>query len=74
VTWNKDNKKVKKDNVTYCLYRKLVRVILRKLEGMNMNYFSQGYLIEGYTRVTMQMHDGTKLLLHTPKFSRKEMV
>jgi hypothetical protein len=45
-------KKVKKDNITYCLHRELIRVILRKLEGMNMNDFSQGYLIEGYTRVT----------------------
>jgi hypothetical protein len=41
VTWNKDDKKVKKDNVTYCPHRELVRVILRKLEGMNMNDFSQ---------------------------------
>jgi hypothetical protein len=48
VTWNKD-KKVKKDYVTYCPHRKLVRVILRKLEGMNMNDFSQGYLREGYS-------------------------
>jgi hypothetical protein len=47
VTWNKDKIKVKKDNVTYCPHRELVRVILRKLEGMNMNDFSQGYLIEG---------------------------
>jgi hypothetical protein len=65
VTWNKDNKKVKKDNVTYCLHRELVRVSLRKLEGMNMNDFSQGYLIEGYMRVTMKTHDGTKLILYT---------
>ncbi len=36
VTWNKDNKMEKKDNVTYCLHRELVRIILRKLEGMNM--------------------------------------
>jgi hypothetical protein len=64
VTWNKDNKKVKKDNVTYCLHRELVRVILRKLEGMNMNDFSQGYLIEGYTRVTTKSHYGTKLILY----------
>ncbi len=30
VTWNKDKKKVKKDNITYCLHRELVRVILRR--------------------------------------------
>ncbi len=35
VTWNKDKKKVKKNNVTYCLHRELVRVILRKLEEKN---------------------------------------
>jgi hypothetical protein len=64
VTWNKDEKKVKKDNVTYCPHRELVRVILKKLEGMNMNDFSQGYLIESYTRVTMKTHDGTKLILY----------
>jgi hypothetical protein len=73
VTWNKDNKKVKKDNVTYCLHRELVRVILRKLEGMNMNDFSQGYLIEGYTRVTTKIHDGTKLILYAhPNFQGKK--
>jgi hypothetical protein len=37
VTWNKDNKRAKKDNVTYCLHRELVRVILRKLEKIIMN-------------------------------------
>jgi hypothetical protein len=72
VTWNKD-KKGKKDNVTYCLHRELVRVILRKLEGMNMNDFSQGYLIEGYTRVTMLTHDGTNLILYAhPNFQGKK--
>jgi hypothetical protein len=28
VTWNKDKKKVKKDNVTYCPHRELIRVII----------------------------------------------
>jgi hypothetical protein len=73
VTWNKDKKKVKKDNATYCLHRELVRVILRKLEGMNMNDFSQGYLIEGYTRLTTKTHDGTKLILYAhPSFQGKK--
>jgi hypothetical protein len=73
VTWNKDKKKVKKDSVTYCPHRELVRVILRKLEGMNMNDFSQGYLIEGYTRVTTKTHDGTKLIFYAhPNFQGKK--
>ncbi len=42
----------------------MVRASLRKLEEMNMNVFSQGYLIEGYTRVTTKTHDGTKLILY----------
>jgi hypothetical protein len=73
VTWNKDNKKVKKDNVTYCLHRELVRVILRKLQGININDLSQGYLIESYTRVTTKTHDGTKLILYAqPNFKGKK--
>ncbi len=72
VTWNKDKKKIKKDNVTYCLHREMVRVIMRKLEGMNMNDFSQGYLREGYTRVTMKTHDGTNSSsMHTQIFKER---
>jgi hypothetical protein len=51
----------------------LIRVILRKLEGMNMNDFSQGYLIEGYTRVTTKTHDRTTLILYAhPNFQGKK--
>ncbi len=46
---------------------------MRKLEGMNMNDFSQGYLIEGYIKVTMKTHDGTKLILYAhPIFQGKK--
>ncbi len=38
-----------------------------------MNDFSQGYLIEGYTRVTTKTHDGTKLILYAhPNFQGKK--
>ncbi len=38
-----------------------------------MNDFSQGYLIEGCTRVTMKTHDGTKLILYAhPNFEGKK--
>jgi hypothetical protein len=38
-----------------------------------MNDFSQEYLIEGYMRVTMKAHDGTKLILYAhPNFQGKK--
>ncbi len=37
-----------------------------------MNDFSQGYLIEGYTRVTTKTHDGTKSSsMHTQIFKER---
>jgi hypothetical protein len=41
---------------------------------MNMNDFSQGYLIEGgYTRVTIKTHHGTKLIHYAhPNFQGKK--
>ncbi len=38
-----------------------------------MNNISQGYLIEGFTRVTTKTHDGTKLILYAhPHFQGKK--
>ncbi len=38
-----------------------------------MNDFSEGYLIEGYIRVTTKMHDGTKLIFYAhPNFLGKK--
>ncbi len=38
-----------------------------------MNDLSQGYLIEGFTRVTTKMHDGTTLIFYAhPNFPGKK--
>jgi hypothetical protein len=49
MSWKSDEEKMKKNNESYCLDGDLVKVILKKLDKLNVNYYSQGYLIEGYT-------------------------
>jgi hypothetical protein len=68
VCWNKDEKKVKKNNDSYCLDSQLVRVILVKLENLNVNDFSEGYLIKGYTRATTKTTEGNKIIFYAHLF------
>jgi hypothetical protein len=49
VSWKSDKEKMKENNENYCLDRDLVKVILKKLDQLNINDYSQGYLNEGYT-------------------------
>jgi hypothetical protein len=73
VSWNSDKKKEKKNNESYCLDWELVRMILTKLENLNVNDLSQGYLIEGYMRAITKTHDGNKIILHAHQcFHRKK--
>jgi hypothetical protein len=63
VSWNKDEKTVKKNNDSYCLDSQLVRVILVKLENLNVNDFLEGYLIKGYTRAMTKTTEGNKIMV-----------
>jgi hypothetical protein len=68
VSWNKDEKKVN----SYCLDSQLVRVLLVKLENLNVNDFSEGYLIEGYTRAMTKTTEGNKIIFYAhPSFQEK---
>ena len=64
VSWKSGKEKMQKNNEIYCLDRDLVKVILKKLDRLNVNDYSQGYLIEGYTRAITKTDDGTKIILH----------
>jgi hypothetical protein len=68
VSWNKDEKKVN----SYCLDSQLVRVLLVKLENLNVNDFLEGYLIEGYTRAMTKTTEGNKIIFYAhPSFQGK---
>ncbi len=72
VSWNKDEKKVKNNNDSYCLDSQLVRVILVKLENLNVNDFLEGYLIKGYTRAMTKTTEGNKIIFYAhPSFQGK---
>jgi hypothetical protein len=49
ISWRSDKEKMKKNNESYCLDGDLVKVIVKKLDQLNIIDYSQGYLIEGYT-------------------------
>jgi hypothetical protein len=68
VPLTKDAKKLKKNNDRYCLDSQLVRVMLVKLENLNVNDFSEGYFIEGYTRATTKTTEGNKIIFCAQPF------
>ncbi len=50
-----------------------MKVILKKLDQSNINEYSQGCLIEGYTRAITKTEDGSKIILHAqPCFQDKK--
>jgi hypothetical protein len=55
------------------LDRDLVILILKKQDQLNINDYSQGYLIEGYTQAITKTEDGSKIILHAhPCFQGKK--
>ncbi len=73
VSWKSDKEKMKKNNESYCLDRDLVKVILKKLDKLNVNDCSQGYLIEEYKQAITKTDDGTNIILHAhPCFQGKK--
>jgi hypothetical protein len=72
ISWNKNEKRVNNNNDSYCLDSQLVRVILVKLENLNVNDFLEGYLIKGYTRATTKTTEGNKNIFYAhPSFQGK---
>jgi hypothetical protein len=73
MSWKSDKEKMKKNNESYCLGRDPVKVILKKVDQLNINDYSLEYLIEGYTRAITKTEDGSKIILHVhPCFQGKK--
>jgi hypothetical protein len=72
VSWNKDEKKVKKNSDSYCLDSRSVEVIVVKQENLNVNDFLEGYLIKGYMRAMTKTTEGNKIIFYPhPSFQGK---
>jgi hypothetical protein len=64
ISWLFDEENIKKDNVRFCLNEDLVRVLVRHINDIHETGKVGEITVTGYTRATITMKDGTKIILY----------